>query len=177
MLRTHTLPKDANIDDLYHWANRGVGRMERLHALQLQPTEREDLIQDVIVRTITNKNIVDGEHATKYAYRTAEGIVRNYLRDQKVQRMTSLDAPVDTEKQLALKDAIPSAGGVQEKQQSLFINEQLEKLPERTQHVAGLIRQGYTQEEVATILDTSQPTVYRELRKLRKELRNELFEG
>ena len=169
--------KEQQVENLYHWADRGVGRIERLHALQLQPTEREDLLQDVIVRTITNPNITDAEHAARYAYVTAEGIVRNYLRDQKVQRMTSLDSPIDTERQLALKDTIPSAGGIEDKQQSLFINERLEKLPERTQHVAGLIRQGYTQEEVATILSTSQPTVYRELRKLREELHNELFEG
>ena len=177
MLRTHTLPKNTNTEDLYHWADRGIGREERLHALQLQPTEREDLLQDVIVRTITNPNITDAEHATRYAYLTAEGVVRNYLRDQKIQRMTSLDSPIDTERQLALKDTIPCAGGIEDKQQSLFLEEKLSELPERTQHVAGLIRQGYTQEEVATILSTSQPTIYRELRKLREELQNELFEG
>lgn len=141
------------------------------------PTYREDLLQEGYMglwRSCIGFKDSLGVKFITYAYRSVKNSMLNYVeRFILKHQVQSLEAEISEDIQVSLEDLLCEEDNSYEKE---LIRVCLEKTPLDDKQKIDLIMQGYTQNEIAEMLSTSQTAVSRCLQRFRKELLKEMEE-
>jgi RNA polymerase sigma-70 factor (ECF subfamily) len=137
------------------------------------PVEAENIVQDFFVNIWVNRNkIKDAKSLKGYFFTSVKNRAFNYLKSLKVREHL-----MDELKELTGSDPLFEPDVFIESELQLKIKSALEKLPPRTREIFVLSRtKGYSNDEIADMLNLSKRTVETQISNALKILRTELKE-